>query len=99
MDAPRWRLFASIRGSRSGPLDWKPDRVPPLGPGPVVVPHLAEAEQIREREPGVRRALSDPAVHHRVGVALEPVLLLVERAELAGRAEGVGLGIHRPRPG
>src|SRR6266498_2670744 len=43
-------------------LDRRPHRVAPLGPRAVVIAHVLEAEQIGQREPGVRGALADPAV-------------------------------------
>ena len=43
-------------------LDRDVDEVPPLGPRPVVVLDVLLAEQLVKHEPGVRRALADPAV-------------------------------------
>ena len=43
-------------------LDRDGDHVAPLGPGAVVVLHVVLAEQLVQHEPGVRRALADPAV-------------------------------------
>src|SRR5215472_13244719 len=53
-------------------LDRHPDRAAPLGPRPVVVPHLRVAQQLAQHEPGVRRALSDPAVGDHLAIAGDP---------------------------
>ena len=66
------QLLAQVRGPPIGDerplrlLHRQPHRIAPLGPRPVVVPHLVEAEQVGEREPGVRGALADPAVGDRL---------------------------------
>ena len=50
-------------------LDRDVDQVAPLGPRAVVVLDVVLAEQLVEHEPGVRRALADPAVgDHRLAV-------------------------------
>jgi hypothetical protein len=43
-------------------LDRDVDQIAPLGPGAVVVPDVLVAEQLAEDEPGMRAALTDPAV-------------------------------------
>src|SRR5215467_7626998 len=52
---------AGLRGARFI-HDGSADEVAPLGPGAVIVANLVEAEQILEREPRVRAALTDAAV-------------------------------------
>ena len=55
---PRSRNLASLDVL----LDRDVDHVAPLGPGAVVVLDVVLAEQLVQHEPGVRRALADPAV-------------------------------------
>src|SRR3954462_4216223 len=88
-----WRLTPSSLFHR------QPNRIAPLGPRAVVVPHVVEAQQIGERKPGVRRALSDAAVGDGVGIGPEAVVLLVQLLELAGRPERVRLRIDGLGPG
>src|SRR5207245_3047246 len=79
-------------------LDRRLHRVAPLRPRAVVVAHVLEAEEIGQREPGVRRPLADPAVGDHVIVRAEPVLRLVDRPQLLRGPEGMRLGCHRPPP-
>src|SRR2546428_11547057 len=46
--------FRSLRDRRA-------DEVAPLGPRPVVVPHLLAAEQVLKRQPGMARPLAGAA--------------------------------------
>src|SRR5829696_1280279 len=77
-------------------LDRHVDEVPPLGPRPVVVLDGVVPEQLVQHEPGVRRALADPAVGDHL-FAVRHALALVELAQLVGRLEGAVLA-HRLRP-
>ena len=52
----------SDRPGRSALFDRHVDEVAPLGPRAVVVLDVLLAEQLVQHEPGVRRALADPAV-------------------------------------
>src|SRR4051794_26640714 len=76
-----------------GIFDRHTDHRAVLGPGPVVVLDVAEAEQLLEHEPRVRRALADAAVrnhvlvraHALVGIELFQLFDRFERAVLVGR--------------
>src|SRR4029453_8279302 len=69
------------------------DQRTPLGPGTVVVLHVLLAEDLVQHEPGVRRALADPAVrdgvlaevHPGVGVQRPQLVVGAERAVVVGR--------------
>src|SRR5205814_6166273 len=78
-------------------LDRYSNHVAPLGPGAVVVLHVALAQQLVQHEPRVRRALADPAVGDDRIVAVHDALALVELAQLVGRLEGAVL-LHRLCP-
>src|SRR3979409_1645499 len=72
-----WSTIEAATGSLL--LDRGLDQGPPLGPRTVVVADVGVAEDLGEHEPGVRRALPDPAVGDRLpvsGDALGPVKLL-----------------------
>src|ERR687893_1029203 len=78
----------------SGPLlDRDADEGAVLGPGAVVVLDVLVAEQLAQHEPGVARALADPAVGDGVlagveaglGVELGQLLVALEGAVLVGR--------------
>src|ERR1700691_464434 len=58
---PHQRL-GLVRGGCDFLFDGSAHQVAPLGPGTVVILHVAEAEQILQHEPGVRAALADAAV-------------------------------------
>src|SRR3990172_11043264 len=60
----RWLDSRVGRGRTSPPLlfDRRADERAPLGPGALVVLYVLVAEQVRQHEPGVRRALADAAV-------------------------------------
>ena len=60
----RAAALAALRLSRAL-LDRHGHHVAPLGPRAVVVAHVVDAEQLVQHEPGVRRALADPAVGDR----------------------------------
>src|SRR3954453_1594503 len=68
-------------------LDRYSNHVAPLGPGAVVVLHVALPEEFVQDEPGVRRALADPAVGDYRRVAVDDALALVQLAQLVGRLE------------
>src|SRR5271156_3017803 len=53
---------ALMRGDGDFFLDRGADEIAPLGPGTVVILHVAEAQQILQHEPGVRAAFADAAV-------------------------------------
>ena len=78
-------------------LDRHVDQVAPLGPRAVVVLDVVLAEQLVQHEPGVRRALADPAVGDDRVVAVDHALAGVELAQLVGGLEGAVL-LHRLRP-
>ncbi len=52
-------------------LDGRAHDAPVLGPGPVVVAHLVDSEDLREDEPGVGRALADTAIGDGFAVGLD----------------------------
>src|SRR6266576_4709769 len=79
-------------------LDRRAHRVAPLGPRAVVIAHVLEAEEIREREPGMRGSLPDPAIGNDVVGRLQSVLGFVNRAQLLSGPERVGLGRNRATP-
>src|SRR3954471_10163880 len=80
-------------------LDWHRDHVAPLGPRAVVVLHVAFAQQLVQHEPGVRRALADPAVRDDRLAGAGHALAAVKLAQLVGRLERpVLLPRLRPRP-
>src|SRR5712664_2408002 len=58
-----------------------PDQTAPLRPGAVVVLDLRVAQQIRQREPGERGPLADPAVGNHVLIRPNP-LPLIEALEV-----------------
>src|SRR3954453_7549598 len=62
-------------------LDRHSDHVAPLGPGAVVVLHVALSEQLVQHEPRVRRALADAAVRDDRLVAVDHALALVQLAQ------------------
>src|SRR4051812_16411585 len=106
--APTWsggppRASLETYWGGSALLNRHVDEVAPLGPRAVVVLDVGLAEQLVEHEPGVRRALADPAVGDdrlAVGDALGAVELLevrggLERAVLLDRLRPR----HRRRPG
>src|SRR3954451_13975917 len=78
-------------------LDRNANRVAPLRPAAIVVPHRVVAEQVREHQPGVARALADPAVRDHVVVLLEASFAFIDRAELVGALERA-VRIRRARP-
>src|SRR4026209_818349 len=73
------RLLAGGDGDRL--LDRDADHAAPLGPAAVVVADALVAEQLVEDDPGVRRALADPAIGDHVLVGRDP-LRLVEIGEV-----------------
>src|SRR5215211_3657181 len=89
--------FSGISGML--PLDGHTHEVAPLGPAPIIVPHLRVAQEVGEHEPGVAAALADPAVDDHVIILLELRLSLVEAAQLLGGLEGAVVRVDRPRPG
>src|SRR5262245_52060742 len=91
-----WAGISAIRGSAL--LDRQAHRVAPLGPRTVVVTDLRVAEQVGEHEPGVARALADPAVGNHVVLLLETDLAFVDRLEIGRALERAVLGIDRARP-
>src|SRR5579859_1916410 len=68
------------------PLDRHADEAAPLGPRAVVVADRVAAEQLVQHEPGVRRALADPAVGDD-RLAVEHALAAVELLEVRARLE------------
>src|SRR4051794_32104448 len=74
-------------------LDRDADERAVLGPRAVVVLHVVLAEQLAQDEPGVARALADPAVgdgllagvQAGVGVELAQLVVALEGAVLVGR--------------
>src|ERR1700722_2650548 len=62
-----------------------------LGPRPVVVLHVRQAQDLVQDEPGVRRALADPAVRDGVLAEVDPGLVLVQGGEVAVGLEGAVL--------
>src|SRR5918997_3040959 len=91
------RLLRSRTFNRTLALYGGAYQVTPLGPRTVVVAHLVVAEQVGEHEPGVRRALPDPAVGYHVLSFAEAGLALVDPAQLIGALEGTVLP-DGPRP-
>src|SRR5262245_8040015 len=79
-------------------LDRQAHRGAPFGPRTVVVADLRVAEQVGEHEPGVARALADPAVRDHVVLRLETDLAFVDRLEVGRALERAVLGIDRARP-
>ena len=79
-------------------LDRDADQVAPLGPGAVVVADVLVAEQLVQHEPGVGRALADPAVGDDRLALGDHALAGVELAQLVGRLEGAVL-VDGLRPG
>src|SRR2546426_1305179 len=81
--------FRSLRDRRA-------DEVAPLGPRPVVVPHLLDAEQVLKREPGMARPLADAAVGDDLVCRLLLEKKKVQLQQLLERLEGAvgghGLG-------
>src|ERR1700757_5101174 len=67
-----------------------------LGPRTVVVLHIGLAQDLVQHEPGVRRALADPAVRDRVLAEVDARLVPVQGRELVVGLEGAilvrGLG-------
>src|SRR3989454_5971464 len=82
--------FRSLRDRRA-------DEVAPLGPRPVVVPHLLDAEQVLKREPGMARPLADAAVGDDLVPAVDGLRPLVQLQQLLERLEGA-VGGHRLAP-
>src|SRR3954468_9596731 len=81
-------------------LDRHVDEVAPLGPRAVVVLDVALPEQLVQDEPGVRRALADPAVGDDRVAVLDDSLALIELAEFVGGLEcAVLVDGLRPRHG
>src|SRR6476659_6439004 len=68
-------------------LDRHADQVAPLGPRAVVVLDVADAEQLVQHEPRVRRALADAAVGDDRRGAVDDALAGLEGAQLVGRLE------------
>src|SRR5713226_5332701 len=98
MRRPRENRYRSVKRTRKGcrppvspgralPLDRRPDQAPPLGPGPVVIPHVRVSEQVLQNEPGVRRALADPAVGDHLLVRRD-ALAPIEFLQFGRRLEG-----------
>src|SRR3954452_17814729 len=78
-------------------LDRHADEAAPFGPAAVVVADSLVAGQLVEHEPGMRRALADPAVRDHVLVRRD-ALALVQRAKLVGALERAVLADRlRPR--
>src|SRR2546425_3099204 len=82
--------FRSLRDRRA-------DEVAPLGPRPVVVPHLLDAEQVLKREPGMARPLADAAVGDDLVPAVDGLRPLVQLQQLLERLEGA-VGGHGLAP-
>src|SRR5580692_4492068 len=57
-----YKLLGLVRGCGGFFFDRGANEVAPLGPGTVVILHVAKAEQILQHEPGVRAAFADAAV-------------------------------------
>src|SRR3954464_9668049 len=93
--APAPVRVPSFLGAR---LDRRAHSVAPFGPAAVVIAHAIVAEEIGQHEPCVRGPLADAAVGHDVVGFLEPLLLLVDRAQRTGVLEG-SVGIRRSGPG
>src|SRR5688500_15354783 len=68
-------------------LDRYSNEAPVLGPGTVVVADVFETEQLTQHEPGMRRALADPAVRDDFLVRGD-AFGLVQGLELVGFLEG-----------
>src|SRR5580698_7840829 len=93
------RYASPLSRARLTSLDDRgPHRVPPLRPAPIVVAHLAVAQQVREHEPGVRRPLADPAVGDYIVALRQPLLGFVDPAQLRCRLKRP-VGIGCPSPG
>src|SRR5205823_8531108 len=84
-------------GALGALLDRDVHHVPPLRPRAVVVLDVVVAQELVQHEPGVRRALADPAVGDD-RVAVRHALAAVQLAELLGVLERAVL-LHGLRPG
>src|SRR5580692_4772986 len=69
-------------------LDWRANQVSPFCPRSVVVAHVLDAHEVLEDEPGVRAALTDPAVGDDLAVAADAfcAVQLFERVDALERA-------------
>src|SRR5919202_1002790 len=77
-------------------VDRNVNEIAPLGPRAVVVLDVVVPEELVQHEPGVRRALADPAVGDDL-VPVQDALAGVELAELVGGLEGAVL-LHSLSP-
>src|ERR1051326_8595684 len=82
--AERSNIICLHSGGRSHTaLDRRSNEVAPLGPRPVVISHIVEAEQVFQDKPRVARTLSDPAIRdYRLGAV--DALARIELAKLNG---------------
>src|ERR1700691_46844 len=68
-------------------FDRRADQIAPLGPGPIVVNDIVDAQQILQHEPCMAGALAYSAIrNHRLG--LDTTLGAVYLLEFVGRLEG-----------
>src|SRR3954465_11846568 len=78
-------------------LDRRPHQVAPLGPRPVVVLDVVEAEQMLEREPGDARPFTDAAICDDRLIAADP-LGAVQRSQVVEALErAVLVAVLAPR--
>src|SRR5687768_2724141 len=68
-------------------LDRRADQVAVLGPAPVVVPHVVQAEEILQHEPRVARPLTNAAISDRLLRWVDALLIDVNCAQFVGGFE------------
>src|SRR5271169_3937283 len=90
------KLPALVRGDGDFLLDRGADQIAPLGPGTVVILHVAEAQQIFQHEPGVRAAFADAAVSDHFFRAVNSLLAVELLQSVRGFEGAVFVGGLRP---